>query len=69
MDKVYLYITDKQYADRTSENTKRIIWKKAAKFAVIDGEIYSTKKREKGDIKLGTSEAQRSSYSYLSLSY
>ena len=28
---------------------------------MIDGEIYSTKKQEKGDIKSGTSEVQRSS--------
>ena len=46
LDKVYLYLTDKQYADGTSENCKRIIRKKASKFAVIDGEMYLIKKRK-----------------------
>ena len=46
-DKVYLYITEKWYADEVSENGKRIIRKKASKFTVIDGEMYLTKKRGK----------------------
>ena len=47
LDKVYLYITEKRYADEMSENGKRIIRKKASKFTVIDGKMYLTKKRGK----------------------
>lgn len=46
LDKVYLYLTEKRYADGTTENGKRIIRKKASKFAVIDGEMYLNKKRK-----------------------
>ena len=46
LDKVYLYITEKRYADGTSENGKRIIRKKALKLTVVDGEMYLTKKRK-----------------------
>ena len=44
LDKVYLYITEKCYANGTSENCKRIIRKKASKFTLIDGEMYLNKK-------------------------
>ncbi|XP_065919392.1 uncharacterized protein [Dysidea avara] len=46
LDKVYLYVTEKCYADGTSENCKRIIRKKASKFTIIDGEMYLNKKRK-----------------------
>ena len=45
-DRVYLYLTEKRYADGTSENCKRIIRKKALKFVIIDGEMHLTKKRK-----------------------
>ena len=45
LDKVYLYITEKCYANGTSENCKRIIRKKASKFTLIDGEMKKGKAR------------------------
>ena len=35
LDKVYLYITEKCYADGTSENCKRIIRKKASNILLL----------------------------------
>jgi len=46
LDKVYLYITQKWYADGTSENCKRVIRKKPSKFTVVNGEMYLTKKQK-----------------------
>ena len=46
LDRVYLYLTEKQYADGTSEYCKRIIRKKALKFVIVDGEMHLTKKRK-----------------------
>jgi len=54
LDKVYLYLTEKRYADGTTENCKRIIRKKAAKFAIVDGEMHFTKKR-KGKVRISYS--------------
>ena len=34
LDRVYLYLMEKQYADGTSENFKRIIRKKVLKFVM-----------------------------------
>ena len=55
LDKVYLYVTEKCYADGTSENCKRIIRKKASKFTIIDGEMYT--KIRKGKERLVNSGA------------
>ena len=55
LDKVYLYITEKCYANGTSENCKRIIRKKASKFTLIDGEMYLNKKR-KGKVSNNSSD-------------
>ena len=46
LGRVFLYLTEKRYVDGTSENHKRIIRKKAAKFRIVDGEMYLTKKRK-----------------------
>ena len=46
LDKVYFYLTEKQYADGTTENCKRVIRKKASKYVIIDGELHLTKKRK-----------------------
>ena len=46
LDKVYLYLTGKRYADGITYNGKRIIRRKASKFIVSDGEMYVTKKRK-----------------------
>ena len=51
LDKVYLYLTEKRYADGTTENCKRVIRKKAAKFVILDREMHFTKKR-KGKVRI-----------------
>ena len=47
VQQAYVYVTDKTYPEGCSENLKRVIRRKAKKFAVRDGELYYYKKKGK----------------------
>ena len=47
VEQAYVYVTSKTYPEGFSENQKRIVWRKAKKFVVRDGELYFIKKKGK----------------------
>jgi len=47
VQQAYVYVTDKTYPEGCSENLKRVIRRKAKKFAVQDGELDYYKKKGK----------------------
>ena len=48
LEEAYIYRTEKKYPEEATENRRRIIRKKAAKFVVKDGELfYKMKKKDK----------------------